>query len=169
MSLVDEALAVWQATRQGVISEIQLVSDEQLDYRPDPATRSIREIGVHVAEHWVGFTNELLAPACNFGNLFKPDVMAAVRAALPRAHTTQEVVDLLRSSGEDCRRRLGDSGEQLVTETQPSRLSASGAMSRLSGLWFAIGHESHHRGQLTAYLRGLGVVPALTRALSAPR
>jgi uncharacterized damage-inducible protein DinB len=61
---------------------------------------------------------------------------------------------------------LRQRGDALVTETQPSRLSSSGAMSRLSGLWFAIGHESHHRGQLTVYLRDLGVVPALTQLLA---
>ena len=50
MSLVDEALSVWEATRNGVISEIDLVSEDQLEFRLNPEARSIREIGVHVAE-----------------------------------------------------------------------------------------------------------------------
>ena len=167
MSLVDEALAVWEATRNGVISEIDLVPEDQLDYRPDPQARSIREIGVHVAEHGIAFTNELLAPECNFGNLFKPAVMDAVRAALPRVRTKSELLALLRDSGADVRDRIRGHGDTLITDTQASRLSPSGKMSRLSGLWFVIGHESHHRGQLTAYLRGAGVIPALTRQLMA--
>jgi len=165
MGLVDDALAVWEATRKGLISEIDLVSDDQLDYRPDPAARSIREIGIHAAEHGIAFTNELIAAECNFGNLFKPDVMDAVRAALPRVRTKPELVALLRETGETGRQRLRERGERLVSDTQPSRLSPTGHMSRLSGLWFAISHESHHRGQLTAYLRGAGVVPSLTRQL----
>jgi uncharacterized damage-inducible protein DinB len=167
MSLVDDALAVWEATRNGVISEIELVDEAQLDYRPDPRARSIREIGVHVAEHGIAFTNELLAPECNFGNLFKPDVMGSVRAALPRVRAKADLIELLRTTGRETRERLRARGERLITDTQPSRLAASGAMSRLSGLWFAIGHESHHRGQLTAYLRGAGIVPALTQQLVA--
>jgi uncharacterized damage-inducible protein DinB len=167
MSLVDEALAVWEATRNGVIAEIDLAPEDQLDYRPDAQARSIREIGQHVAEHGIAFTNELLAPECNFGNLFKPAVMDAVRAALPRVRTKSELLALLRESGADVRGRIREHGDALITDTQPSRLVPSGRMSRLSGLWFVINHESHHRGQLTAYLRGAGVVPALTRQLMA--
>jgi uncharacterized damage-inducible protein DinB len=166
MGLVDEALAVWQATRNGVISEIDLVPEDQLDYRPDPQARSIREIGVHVAEHGIAFTNELLAPECNFGNLFKPGALDSVRAALPRVRTKAELIAMLRTTGDEVRGRIRQHGERLISDTQPSRLIPSGAMSRLSGLWFVIGHESHHRGQLTAYLRGAGVVPTLTQQLA---
>jgi uncharacterized damage-inducible protein DinB len=167
MGLVDEALAVWEATRKGVISEIDLVSEDQLDYRPDAQARSIRDIGRHVVEHGIAFTNELLAPECNFGNLFKPAVMDAVRAALPPGRTKADLLALLRATGEGVRERIRERGDKLMTDTQASRLVPSGRMTRLSGLWFVIGHESHHRGQLTAYLRGAGVVPALTRQLMA--
>jgi uncharacterized damage-inducible protein DinB len=162
MGLVDEALGVWEATRNGVIGEIDLVPEDHLDYRIDPQARSIREIGVHIADHGIAFADELLAPVCNFGNLFKP-------RALPIAQTKADLLALLRTSGEEARRRLRERGEGLVTDTQASRLVASGSMSRLSGLWFAIGHESHHRGQLTAYLRSSGIVPALTRQLNAQK
>jgi uncharacterized damage-inducible protein DinB len=164
MGLVDQALAIWEVGRNGVISEIELVPEDRLDHRSDPSSRSIREIGIHVAEHGVAFTNELLAPEGNFANLFKPDVIAAVRATLPRAHAKSEVLALLRTTGEDVRRRVREKGEALVAETQTSRLF--GTMSRLSSLWFIIGHESHHRGQLTACLREIGVVPALTRLVA---
>ena len=167
MGLVDDALGVWEATRNGVISEIALVDEAQLDYRPDAESRSIREIGVHVAEHGIAFTNELLAAECNFGNLFKPSVMDDVRAALPRVRSKSELIALLRDTGESVRQRIRERGERLISDTQKSRLSTTGSMSRLSGLWFVIGHESHHRGQLTAYLRGTGIVPALTQQLAA--
>jgi uncharacterized damage-inducible protein DinB len=158
MSLVDDALSVWEATRNGVISEIDLVDEAQLDYRLNPAARSIREIGLHVAGHGVGFTNELLAPETNFGNLFTSPVKF-------ETHSKAELLELLRTTGQETRERLKARGDQLITDTQASRLSKTGTMSRLSGLWFAIGHESHHRGQLTAYLRGIGVTPALTQQL----
>jgi uncharacterized damage-inducible protein DinB len=167
MSLVDEALAVWAATRQGVISEVELVPDDQLDFRVNPAARSIREIATHVAAHGIGFTNELLADETNFGSLFQPNVVDAIRAKLPKAEAKSDVIALLRTTGEQCRARLKERGERLITETQKSQLSPTGSMSRLSGLWFAIGHESHHRGQLTAYLRADGIVPALTQQLMA--
>src|SRR6185437_15277968 len=109
---------------------------------------TVRELAVHVAESGVAFAAELLKADGNFAHLFDPQVQAAVRASLPHAHSKAEVLALLRMTGDDTAARLRSVGERLAHQTIPGRL---GAQSRLSALWFAVSHESYHRGQLTAY------------------
>jgi uncharacterized damage-inducible protein DinB len=168
MPLVEEAIRMWELYRTGVISELESIPEEQLDWRPGDGARTAREVALHVAESSVAFTNELLRPDGAFMNVRKPEVQAAIRAELPRASTRAEIVALLRSTAERNAARLREVGEALVEQTMAGRL---GEQSRLTALWFAVAHEAHHRGQLTAYVRGVGGVPALTRqaAASAPR
>jgi uncharacterized damage-inducible protein DinB len=164
MAHVEDAVRQWETARAGVIAEIENLSDAQLDYRPGEGARTVRELAAHIAESGVAFANELLKPDGNFANLFDPHVQAAVRASLPHAHSKAEVVSLLRTSGEQTAGRLRTAGEALASQQISSRL---GPQSRLSALWFAVSHESYHRGQLTAYERGCGITPALTQQIAA--
>src|SRR5262249_30071796 len=92
------------------------------------------------------------------------DVQAELKARLPRARSKAELVALLRQTGAESAARLRAVGEDLATQTMASR---SGPQSRLSALWFSVAHEMYHRGQLAAYERGFGTVPALTQQLDA--
>ena len=166
MPLIEEAVVNWEIFRAGVIAEIENTPEEQLDYRPGDGARTVREVAIHIAEAGVAFTNELLRPDGNLRNVLDPRVQAEVRAALPRAHSRAEIVELLRTTGEQTAARLRGAGEALVDQTMPTR---RGAQSRLSALWFAMSHEMYHRGQLTAYARGFGAVPALTQQIAAGR
>ena len=83
---------------------------------------------------------------------------------LPQAHNKADILALLRTTGDDIATRLRTLGEALADQAMPGRL---GSQSRLTALWFAISHESYHRGQLTAYERGFGAVPALTQQIAA--
>ena len=164
MSLVEEAVRMWEAYRAGLIAEVEGLSEAQLDYRPGEGARTAREVVLHVAEAGVAFTNELLRPEGALRNALDPAAQAAVRASLPRAHTRDELVDLLRTTGAANAERIRAAGEALVGQTMPGR---QGPQSRLSALWFVVAHEGYHRGQLTAYVRGVGAVPALTRQIAA--
>lgn len=164
MGHVEDAIRQWETARAGVIAELENASEAHLAYRPGDGARTMREVAVHIAESAVAFANELLKPDGNFANLFDPQVQAAVRASLPCATTKGEVLTLLRATGSDTAARLRRVGEALADQTMPGRL---GPQSRLSALWFAISHESYHRGQLTAYERGFGAVPALTQQIAA--
>jgi len=164
MAHIEEAIRQWETARAGVIAEIEHSPEALLDYRPGEGARTVRELAAHIAESGVAFANELLKPEGNFANLFDPHVQAAVRASLPHAQSKAEVLALLRTSGEQTASRLRQVGERLAEQQIPGRL---GAQSRLTALWFAVSHESYHRGQLTAYERGFGVVPALTLQIAA--
>ena len=164
MPLVEEAIRMWEVFRAGLVSELESIPEERLDWRPGEGARTAREVAVHVAEAGVAFTNELLRPDGALMNVRRPEVQAAVRAALPRAHTREELVALLRETGERNAARLREVGEALAAQTMAGRM---GEQSRLTALWFTVAHEAHHRGQLTAYVRGVGAVPALTRQAAA--
>lgn len=164
MAYIEEAVRQWEMARAGIIAELENSPESELDYRPGDGARSTREIAIHVAEAGVAFTNELLKPDGNFANLFDPAIQGAVRASLPRAHSKADIVAMLRTTGDEIASRLRQAGEPLAQQTMEGRL---GAQSRLSALWFAVSHESYHRGQLTAYERGFGAVPALTQQIAA--
>jgi len=166
MPLIEEAIGNWEIFRAGVIAEIENTPEEHLDYRPGEGARTAREVAIHIAEAGVAFTNELLRPDGNFRNVLDPRVQAEVRASLPRAHSKAELVALLRLTWEQTAARLREAGEALADQTMPTR---RGPQSRVSGLWFAMSHEMYHRGQLTAYARGFGAVPALTQQIAAAR
>ncbi len=164
MAYIEEAIRQWEVARAGVIAELENSPEAELEYRPGDGARTVREIALHVAEAGVAFTNELLKPDGTFANLFDPAVQAAVRASLPHAQNKAEILSLLRTTGDRIASRLREVGEPLAEQAMQGRL---GAQSRLSALWFAVSHESYHRGQLTAYERGFGAVPALTQQIVA--
>lgn len=162
MSLVEEAVQIWEAHRAGVIAEVENTPEEKLGYRVGEGGRTLREIAVHIAEHGVGFVDQILRPEGSLMNLFKPETLTEIRSRLPQAQSKAEIVALLRQTGEENAARLRQAGEALVGQTMPSR---SGSQSRLSALWFGISHEAYHRGQLALSERGFGQVPALTRQM----
>jgi uncharacterized damage-inducible protein DinB len=80
------------------------------------------------------------------------------------AATKVELIERLKSTGEQNAARLREAGDRLATEMMPT---LGGPQTRLSALWFAVAHEMYHRGRLAIYGRGCGVVPALTQRLNA--
>jgi uncharacterized damage-inducible protein DinB len=165
MSLVEEAVSVWERTRAGFIAELDNIPEEQFEYRPGAGARSVREVALHVVDAGTGFVAQLMSPEGSFRKLLDPAYQAELRASMPPARTKAEVLELLAVSGERIFARVRAVGESLVSQ----QLNGfAGPQSRLSQLWFAIQHEGYHRGQLTAYARGMGAVPAMTQRLAAP-
>jgi uncharacterized damage-inducible protein DinB len=164
MSLVEEAVRNWENFRNGVIAEIENTPEEHLDYRPGDGARTLREVAFHIALWGVGVTDEILKAEGSPLNVFKPEVQKALRERLPAAHSKAELLALLRQTGEEIFGRLRAAGDELISQTIQGR---AGPQSRLSAVWFAGSHEMYHRGQLTAYERGFGTVPALTNQLAA--
>ena len=164
MSLVEEAVKTFESQRAGVIAEIENTPEDDLDYQISEDARSVRDIGLHIARAGVGFVDEILKADGSFMNLFNPDTQAGLEATVPPAATKAELIERLKTTGEQNAARLREAGDRLMTETMPT---VAGAQTRLSALWFAIAHEMYHRGQLAIYGRGCGVVPALTQRLNA--
>ena len=165
MSTIDEAVALWDLHRKGVVAELENIPEERWDYRPGAGARTLRELALHIAAFAVGFTNELLSSETVFMNLTKPEVQAALLKPWAGLNSKAEIIKLLTSSGAEISQRLRSESAMLSTK---SMKLMSGEQSRLSGLWFAISHETYHRGQLATYARGIGLTPAMTKQSQAP-
>jgi uncharacterized damage-inducible protein DinB len=160
MKIVEEAIRNWEYQRAGVISELEALSEEHFDFRPAPGARSIRELALHIAEAGLMLAAEVLRTDGSFLRVFEP----RGEQSRPAAHSKSEILELLRTSGTETAARLRQAGGNLADRDMQT---IQGEESALSALWFAVGHESYHAGQLASYARAVGQVPALTRKIQA--
>jgi len=70
------------------------------------------------------------------------------------------LIDLLRNSMDETESCLRGASDELQSEMK--RFDGK-EMAKHDFLAFAIAHEMYHRGQLTVYLRLLGIEPVLTQ------
>jgi uncharacterized damage-inducible protein DinB len=163
MSHVEEAIRMWETYREGTIGEFTNIPEEQWEHRAGDGARNVRELALHIAVSAIAFTDALLSPEVSFTRLRDPEMRAKLEAPYANA-SKAEMLELLKSSGADNAKRLREAGETLARQQMPFFNSEQ---SRLAGLWFAAAHEMYHRGQLTAYERSVGTVPALTQQIHA--
>ena len=159
MNIIEEGIKQWERFRAGVISELELIPEEQWGFRAAEGARTVRALARHVVEAGVAFTDQLLLEDGNFMRLFDPKTREALRTRLPNLETKADILAALQSTGADNMQRLRD-GAQLL-ETQPIA-SGPSQQSRITALHFAASHEMYHRGQVAALVRQLGHTPALT-------
>lgn len=166
MTAIDEAIALWELHRKGVIAELENAPEDQWDYRPGEGARTLRELAVHIAAFAEGFARELIADEPAFMNLTRSDVQASLTKPFEATGTKAQLINLLTTSGTEMFSRLRAASGPLSSKTMKLM---GGEQSRLSGLWFAISHETYHRGQLASYARGIGITPAMTKQSQAPK
>ena len=162
-SLLDEALESWQGVREGLIREAENIPANKFDFKIAPESRSVAGLIQHVLEVASMMTGELTRPDTNFHREPWPELLARYAAPVRKAKTKSQLINLLRISQEEGQRRFVKCGEifmlQLITRFD------GGQGTRLAWLHHGIGHEMYHTGQLTAYTRVLGRVPALTQII----
>lgn len=158
MTPVEEALKMWDVFRGLTIAEAENIPEEKWDFRAGDGARTFREIVRHILETSVGFATELMRDEPKLARIFDPAAKAEFLAPYPETSSKSEAIEQLRAAGADVLKRLGES--DLGSKTMEMQKQQQ---SRLSGLWFAIAHETYHRGQLASYARALGVVPAMTK------
>jgi uncharacterized damage-inducible protein DinB len=162
-SLLEEALESWEYARNGVIDEVENLSEGDLDFRPTAASRSTREIVRHILESAVMWSRELSGPDGDFTRAGFDELVAE---AAPHVHTVHLGDDLLRFLRESCQdgyRALRQAGELHMLHW--IRRFGGKPGTRLAQLNHAIDHETYNRGQLALHARLVGRVPALTRRI----
>ncbi|MEJ2679624.1 MAG: DinB family protein [Gemmatimonadota bacterium] len=82
---------------------------------------------------------------------------------MPASGTREELLALLRSTGEEGLRKIRHAGE--LAMLQHIRRFDGKLGTRLAWLNHGISHEEYHRGQLAHWARAMGVVPALTKRI----
>jgi len=159
MTTTDEAIAMWQTARKITIAELENIPEEQWDFRPGDGARTLREIARHILEASVGFVREVVSDEPSFARIFKPETRAQFANDCPEKSAKKDAIEQFNAAFADDMKKLHDKGDLAVQTMTLMKQTQS----RLTGLWFAIGHEMYHRGQLATYARALGHVPAMTQ------
>jgi uncharacterized damage-inducible protein DinB len=153
----DQALAILQFTLPFLQREhettkkiISAIPEGKATYRPDPIAKTAFDLAAHIA----GAENMFLSGVGSSGFDY---------SVSQRPQSVETIADIRRWCSEtfekNYARLLKVSGESLA---QPIDFRGRMQMPSVFFVQLAIAHTSHHRGQLTVYLRPMGAkVPSI--------
>ncbi len=155
MDTVDQLLMELERESETTRRVLERVPEDQLGWKPHEKSMSLGQLAIHVATIPGSIASVLRADSYDVGVDNMPPA-ARSRAALIRAfeRSTADAVEILKSFDEAALAKLwtAQRGGQTVT-----------SMPRATVVRFImLNHLYHHRGQLSVYLRLLGVpVPSI--------
>lgn len=155
MALIDGMLHELEQETQTTRRVLERVPDHQLGWRPHERARTLGELALHVAMV-PGGVAELVA---------SPSPAQAPRFTDPSPKSAAELIPALDQSIAKAKQMLGGMDDATLTATwrlmQGDReLFAIPRVAMLRSVM--LNHWYHHRGQLTVYLRELGVpIPSI--------
>ncbi|MGE5278174.1 MAG: DinB family protein [Acidobacteriota bacterium] len=162
-TLLEEALELWEFTREGVIAELQSLPDKDLGFRPTEKSRSAIELVQHIVESGALMSGELTRPDGDFQRKSYEGFLHEYGRGISAKRTKAQLLDALKKTHTEGQRRFRETGE--LRMLQLIRRFDGKMGSRLAWMSHGISHEEYHRGQLALYARLLGRVPALTRRI----
>jgi len=153
----EQALFLRDFLLQGIEGEfattkrvLAAVPDERSDYRPDPKSRTARELAWHIVNAEVVFFNGIARGSFESSDQEPPN---------PTANTA-ELIAYYETGFKTGLEKV----KQLTGEQLAATISFFGVFNfpAVQYLTFLADHTIHHRGQLSAYLRAMGSkVPAI--------
>ena len=151
MNEKDLVLKFWGHESVATRKVLERIPEDRSDYRPDPKSRSARELA------WVIVREEkLLADAIDKG--------AFEWADLPAPSTASEIVAAYDREHDNSMRRLQKASAESWSREIPFMIGGHEAF-RETGFahaWIILFDQVHHRGQLSTYLRPMGAkVPSI--------
>ena len=162
-SLLEEALEAWAYTRQGVIDEVNNISEKDFGFRPTPKNRSAAELVHHIIESGLMMSGELTRADGDFQRQDYPDFLKEYAGHIQPAESKKKLLALLKSTHAEGEKKIREAGELLILQYITRFDGLKGT--RLAWMNHGISHEEYHRGQLALYARLLGRVPALTQLI----
>ena len=157
----------FRTVRKNTITIAEEIGEEHYGFRAAPGTRTVGETLVHIAfsPTFNEQVNRVERRTTMEGFDF-PALMRRITAEAEKPRSKSEILQLLRSKGDDFANWLESLSDEFLGEsismppggTPPSR-------TRFDMLLGVKEHEMHHRGQLMLIERMVGIVPHLTRAM----
>ena len=152
MSIAQSILAEFDQESKATRALLERVPDEKSDWKPHDKSMTLGRLAAHVAEStaWAGTIMETDELDFDGDSNFEP----------LKPGSTAELLELYDREVADFNERVaGYSDEQFLTEwTMRKGDTVIARMPRLAMVRaFVLNHIYHHRGQLTVYLRLLGV------------
>lgn len=161
--LLDETLAAWGYTRDGVIDEFRNIPAEQYGFKPSPHSRTVAELAQHIIEAGLMAAGELSRPDGNFQRQDYPEFLMEYAGTRASTGEKDALIELLESTHEENIAKLRAAGQAAMM--RPIVQFNGEPATRLTWLNHAIAHEEYHRGQAALVARLLGHVPALTQLI----
>ena len=163
MTLLDEALEAWGFARDGVIAEVENLSDAQMAFRPTEESRTVAELVAHILESGAMMAGELSRSDADFRRKDYLELLKEHSRGIRKTGTRRELTASLRKTFRDGSEKLRKAGDlqmlQLITRFDGKKGT------RLTWMHHGIGHEEYHRGQIALYARMAGRTPALTKLI----
>jgi uncharacterized damage-inducible protein DinB len=155
MALIDGMLQELEQEAQTTRRVLKRVPDNQLTWRPHPKARTLGELALHVAMVPGGVAQLVASPSPAQAPTFSDPVL----------QSASELIPALDESIGTAKRVLGgmDDGALMATWRMMRGERELFAIPRAAMLRSVmLNHWYHHRGQLTVYLRELGVaIPSI--------
>lgn len=158
----DLIIGLWKDVRNGLISEVEKIPEDQFSFRATPETRSIAEVLQHIIETQKILVAESCRDEANIRRQSFADHHKEHAAGVKEVADKQGLIDLLRSSMADAEGCLRAHADRIG---EPMMGLDGRQTTKLAVLTFASSHEMYHRGQLTVYERLLDIEPVLTGRL----
>lgn len=162
-SFLEETLEAWRDARMGIVAELENLPGDQMDFRPTPDTKSVRELIQHILEVSMMMTGELTRPDTDLKRMPWPKMLAEYARDAHAAQTKQQLLAVLRSQMDDAEEKFRAAGELALMQYLERFDGRQGT--KLQWLHHGIAQEMYHRGQLALYARLMGLKPALTRLI----
>lgn len=157
---VEPIIGSWREVRAGLIDEVSQIPADQFSFRAAEGMRSVAELLQHLVESQKFLVGEACRPDTN---LLRKSFAENIKDYAPHARNVNDkeaIIQMLLSAMDDCEKHLREHADELKNTMK--RFDGK-EMTKLGFMSFAIAHEMYHRGQLTVYVRLLGIEPMLTQ------
>ena len=157
---VDPIIGGWREVRAGLIDEVSQIPADQFSFRAAEGMRSVAELLQHLVESQKFLVGEACRPDTN---LLRKSFAENIKDYAPDVRTVNDkeaIIQMLQTAMDDCEQQLREHADEMKNTMK--RFDGK-EMTKLDFMSFAIAHEMYHRGQLTVYVRLLGIEPMLTQ------
>jgi uncharacterized damage-inducible protein DinB len=164
-----ELAASFRTVRGNTLQVAEDIPEEKYSFRAAPDTRSVRELLTHIAVS-MSFQEEVNVKQkrTSMEGFDFPALLERMAAEEKKPRTKAELIELLRTSGENWAKWLEGTSDAFLAESVAMPPGGSPPWrTRFDMLLSVKEHEMHHRGQLMLIERIVGVVPHLTRVRQA--
>jgi uncharacterized damage-inducible protein DinB len=157
----------FRTVRKNTLVIAQDLPEGKYIFRPAPDTRSPGELLAHIAlAHGFQYQVHATERRTTLVGFDFPSVMKRMTAEEKEPRTKDQILDMLRTSGEKWAGFLqGLSDDFLAQQVQMPPGMTPPSKSRFEMVLSVKEHEMHHRGQLMLIERLLGIVPHMTREM----
>ncbi len=157
----------FRTVRKNTLVIAQDLPEEKYTFRPALDTRSPGELLAHIAlAHNFQYQIHSTERRRTLVGFDFPAIMKRLAAEEKEPRTKDQIIEMLRSSGEKWAGWLqGLTDDFLAEQVQMAPGMTPTSKSRFEMILSVKEHEMHHRGQLMLIERLLGIVPHLTREM----